>query len=80
MKYAKLIGMGFFVAGIILLIAYGLYEGFRNISLEDIDIIVSISILVILLGLVILFISILFEQKEGKKKLKQDIKKEDLEP
>ena len=80
MKNGKVIGMTMFVCGLILLIGYGLYQGFQNISLENIDIIIAISTIVIILGLIILFASILMEQQKGKKKMKDEIKKEDLEP
>lgn len=80
MKNSKLIGMIIFVLGILILLGYGLYEGFQNISLEELDLVISSGVLAIIVGLVILFISIVFEQQEGKKKMKDEIKKEDLEP
>jgi len=80
MKNGKIIGMTIFVLGLILLIGYSLYQGFQNISLEEIDVIVAISISAIIVGLIILFISIVIEQQKDKKKMKEEIKKEDLEP
>ena len=80
MKNGKIIGMTMFVCGLILLIGYSLYQGFQNITTENIDIIIAISTIVIILGLVILFASILMEQQKDKKKMKDEIKKEDLEP
>lgn len=80
MANGKTTGMIIFVVGIIILLGYGLYQGFENLSLENIDAIIAIGVIVIILGLIILFISILKEQQEGKKKMKEEIKKEDLEP
>jgi high-affinity Fe2+/Pb2+ permease len=80
MNNGKTIGMAIFVIGLIIIIGYGLYQGFENISFEEIDVIATIGIVAIAAGLIILFIAILIEQQKGKKKMKQDIKKEDLEP
>ena len=80
MSNGKTIGMIVFVAGIIILLGYGLYQGFENLSLEEIDIIVAIGVGAIVIGLLVLFASIVMEQQKGKKKMKEEIKKEDLEP
>ena len=80
MKNGKTIGMIIFVAGILILLGYGLYQGFENLSLENIDAVIAIGVVAIIIGLIVLFISIVIEQQEGKKKMKEEIKKEDLEP
>ena len=80
MSNGKTIGMALFVAGIIILIGYGLYQGFENLSLENIDAVIAIGNIAIVLGIIILFVTILMEQQKGKKKMKEEIKKEDLEP
>ncbi|MCK4365291.1 MAG: hypothetical protein KAW45_04520 [Thermoplasmatales archaeon] len=80
MNSGKTIGMIIFVAGIIILLGYGLYQGFENLSLENIDAVIAIGVVAIIIGLILLFISIVIEQQEGKKKMKEEIKKEDLEP
>jgi uncharacterized membrane protein len=80
MKNGKTIGMILFVAGIIILLGYGLYQGFEKLSLENIDAVIAIGVVAIIIGLIVLFISIVIEQQEGKKKMKEEIKKEDLEP
>ena len=74
------IGLAIFVVGIIILIGYGLYQGFENLSLENIDAVVAIGIGAIIIGLLALFVSIVIEQQKDKKKMKEEIKKEDLEP
>ena len=80
MNNGKNIGMAIIVAGIIILIVYGLYEGFQEINLEEINVITAIGTGAIIIGLLILFISIIIEQQQGKQKIKKEIKKEDLEP
>jgi hypothetical protein len=80
MSNGKTIGMIVFVAGIVILVGYGLYKGFENISLENIDVVIAIGVVAIFIGLLALFVSIVIEQQKGKKKMKEEIKKEDLEP
>lgn len=80
MKKGNSAGMILLVVGIIILLAYGLYQGFENLSWENVDIIIAIGIAAIIIGLLVLFISIVFEQQKGKKKMRDEIKKEDLEP
>jgi len=79
MSNGKTIGLGLFIGGIILLIIYGLYLGFEEIA-ASMDYITGFLIILILLGLAILIISIVFEQKKDTKETMKDIKKEDLEP
>jgi len=74
------IGMSIFVVGLIMFFLYGFYQGFQRISLENIDYFGTSILIIILLGIVVLFISVLIEQQEDKKKMKNEIKKEDLEP
>ena len=78
MSNGKTIGMILFVGGIILLIAYGIYQGFQEI--EIIDPVIAIGVGAIILGFLALLISIAIEQREGTKKMKEEISKEDLEP
>jgi len=73
-------GFAIFVVGLILLLGYGFFQGIQEISLESLDTIGIILFVITIIGLIILFISILAEQQEGKKKMKEEIKKEDLEP
>ncbi|RLF36936.1 MAG: hypothetical protein DRM99_01715 [Thermoplasmata archaeon] len=78
MSNGKTIGMILFVLGIIILITYGLYKGFQDI--ETIDLIVAVGCGVLIIGLVTLFVSIVVEQQKDKKKMREEISKEDLEP
>lgn len=80
MNNGKTIGMAIFVLGLIIIIGYGLFQGFENLNFEEIDWIIAIGIIAIVVGLIVLFASIVMEQQRGKKKMKEEIKKEDLEP
>ena len=79
MNNGKTIGMIVFIGGIILLIAYGLYLGFEEL-MESLDFISGVFIGIILIGLVVLIVSIIYEQRRDTKENMKDIKKEDLEP
>ncbi|UCB58101.1 MAG: hypothetical protein JSV67_05710 [Thermoplasmatales archaeon] len=79
MGNGKTLGLGLFVIGIILIIAYGIYQGFEEI-MQSMDILSGIFIGLIILGLIILIISIIIEQRKDTKETMKDIKKEDLEP
>ena len=78
MKNGKKIGMTLLVIGILVIILYGLYQGFQNIS--SIDYIIGFGAGLIIIGFLALFISIIMEQQKDKEKMKEEIKKEDLEP
>ena len=80
MSKGTTIGLAIFVAGIVILIGYGLYQGFEKLSLENIDAVIAIGVGAIIIGLLALFISTVIEQQKGKKKMKEEISKEDLEP
>ena len=79
MDNGKSIGMVLFIGGIILLIAYGLYLGFDEL-VNSLDLISGIFIGLIFIGLFVLTISIVYEQRRDTKETMKDIKKEDLEP
>ena len=78
MSNGKTVGMVLFVGGIIILIAYGLFLGFQNI--ESVDYIIAIGAGAIIIGILTMLISIIIEQREDTKKMKEEISKEDLEP
>ena len=80
MNNGKTIGMAIFVLGLIIIIGYGLVQGFEELNFEEIDLVVAIGVITIIIGLIVLFVSILIEQQRGKNKMKDEIKKEDLEP
>lgn len=79
MGNGKTVGMIMFIGGIILLIAYGLYLGFEEL-MNSLDLISGFFIGLMLIGLIVLIISIIFEQRKDSKENLKNIKKEDLEP
>jgi len=79
MGNGKTAGMIMFIGGIILLIAYGLYLGFEEL-MNSLDLISGFFIGLMLIGLIVLIISIIFEQRKDSKENLKNIKKEDLEP
>ena len=79
MSKGTLIGFSLLIVGIIIWIAYGLYLGFEEI-MQVLDIVTGSVIGLIIIGLIVLFASILFEQRRDTKKMKEEISKEDLEP
>ena len=80
MSKGTLVGFSLLIGGIIILIGYGLYQGFENLNLENIDAVITIGVGAIIIGILALFATIIIEQQKGKKKMKEEIKKEDLEP
>ena len=79
MKKGSTIGLILLVAGIVIWIAYGLYLGFDEI-MQAIDLVTGFIAGLIILGLIVLIVSIVFEQRRDTKKMKEEINKEDLEP
>ena len=79
MENTKTIGLLMFVGGIILLTIYGIVQDFSAI-VEAFDIVSGALIGLIFLGLIILIVSIVIEQKKDTKETMKDIKKEDLKP
>ena len=80
MSNGKLIGLCLFFGGIILLILYGLVLFIQEVNIGTINAIIAIGVGAILLGVIVLIISIIFEQSSDMKKRKDEIKKEDFEP
>ena len=74
-----LVGFSLLIGGILIWIAYGLYLGFEEI-MQALDLVTGFVIGLIVIGLIVLFVSILIEQRKDAKKMKEEIKKEDLEP
>ena len=79
MSKGTLIGFSLLIAGILIWIAYGLYLGFEEI-MQALDLVTGFVIGLIIIGLLVLFASIILEQRKDVKKMKEEISKEDLEP
>jgi len=72
-------GLALIVIGLLLWIAYGLYQGFEEV-IDVLDVVTGFVAGLIIVGVCILFISIIIEQRRETKKIREKIKKEDLEP
>jgi len=79
MKKGSTIGLLLLVTGIVIWIVYGLYLGFDEI-MQAIDLVTGFIAGLIIIGLIVLVVSIVLEQRKDTKKMKEEIKKEDLEP
>ena len=80
MSKGKTVGLYLFAGGIILLAIYAIYLFIQGIEISQIDAVVAIGSGAIIIGLIILMVSIIFEQRNDTKKMKEEISKEDLEP
>lgn len=79
MNNGKTIGMILFFGGILLLIGYGIIQGFNEI-MESLNFISGFLIGIIIVGFLTLLIAIIMEQRKDTKETMKKIKKEDLEP
>jgi len=79
MSKGTLVGFSLLIGGILIWIVYGFYLGFEEI-MQALDLVTGFVIGLIVIGLIVLFVSILIEQRKDTKKMKEEIKKEDLEP
>ncbi len=79
MNNGKTIGMILFFGGILLLIGYGIIQGFNEI-MESLTLISGFLIGITIIGFFTLLIAIIMEQKHNTKETMKKIKKEDLKP
>lgn len=79
MSKGTLVGFSLLIGGIVIWIAYGFYLGFEEI-MQALDLVTGFVIGLIIIGLIVLFVSIVIEQRKDTKKMKEEISKEDLEP
>jgi hypothetical protein len=80
MKKDQIVGLTLFIGGIILIYLYTTFQALQNIDLASIPVIIGIGVLAVIIGIILLLISVLFEQKSDMKKRREEIKKEDFEP
>ena len=73
------IGLALLAIGILIWILYGLYLGFDEI-MQAFDLVTGFTAGLSVVGFIILFGSIIIEQRKGTKKMKETINKEDLKP
>ena len=74
----KTIGMITFISGFVIIFLYLFYKGFETFKQTDMVILMGIGISIV--GFLLIFTTIFFEQKENKQKMNEKINKEDLEP
>jgi membrane protein insertase Oxa1/YidC/SpoIIIJ len=79
MNNAKTIGMILFFGGILLLIGYGIIQGFNEI-MESLNFISGFLIGITIIGFLTLLVAIILEQKKDTTETMKKINKEDLEP
>jgi hypothetical protein len=79
MSKGSLVGFSLLIGGILIWILYGFYLGWDEL-IKALDIVTGFVIGLIIIGLIVLFGSILIEQRKDSKKMREEIKKEDLEP
>jgi len=79
MKTTTTIGLSLFGGGIILLIIYGIIQGFEELA-QAMDFITIALSGIIIIGFLVLLVSIVMEQRKDTKKTMEHIKKEDLKP
>lgn len=80
MSNGKTVGLYLFVVGILILVIYAIYLFVQGIEISKIDVVVYIGSGIIIIGLIVLMISIIIEQRKDTKKMKEEISKEDLKP
>ncbi len=79
MKTETTIGLTLFVGGTILLIIYGIIQGFDELT-QAMDTITMALVGIIFIGFLMLLAIIIIEQRKDTKKNMEHIKKEDLKP
>jgi len=79
MSKGTLAGFSLLIVGILGWIVYGLYLGFEKI-MQALDLVTGFVVGLIIVGLGVLFVSIILEQRKDMKKMKEEISKEELEP
>ena len=79
MKTGTTIGLALFGGGIILLIIYGIIQGFEELT-QAMDLITMALSGIIIIGFLVLLSTIVIEQRKDTKKTMEHIKKEDLKP
>jgi len=80
MKKAQIIGLTLLIGGILLIYLYSTIKAIQEIDFASVPIFIVIGGLAIVIGIIALFISIVFEQTQDMKKRRKEIKKEDFEP
>ena len=80
MKKSQIIGLTLFVGGIILIYLYSAIQALQNVDIASIPVLIGLGILAVIIGIIVLLLSVIFEQTSEMKKRREEIKKEDFEP
>ena len=79
MRKDQIVGLTLLIGGFVLFYLYTAIQALQQINLASIPIIILIAAIAFLIGIVVLFISILHEQTSDMKKRREEIKEEDFE-
>ena len=80
MKIGTILGLILLIGGVISILLYSAFESLQKVNFATIPLLMGIAGAAIVIGVIMLFISIVFEQKHDMDKRKQEIKKEEFEP
>jgi len=79
MKKTQIIGLTLLIGGIIVIYLHTAIKAIQEVDFASVPIFIVIGGLAITIGVIALFISIVFEQTQDMKKRKKEIKEEDFE-
>ena len=79
MNKGTILGLILFIGGIVIWALYGLYLGFDAI-MNALTFWTGLVGGLIVIGIIIMLVSVIFDQYHGYKEMNEKIKKEDLEP
>ena len=80
MKTGQIIGLLLLIGGFVIIALYSMIQGLQEIDIATVPLMMLIGGIAIAIGVIVLLISIIFEQTSDMKKRKEEIKKEDFEP
>ena len=79
MNKGTTIGIILLAAGLIIWVAYGFYLGFEEI-MQSMNLVTGFVAGLVIIGIIVLIVSVIVEQRKDTKEMKEKIKEEDLEP
>ena len=80
MKKGQIIGLTLLIGGVVLIYLYSATRALQNIDIASVPLAILFGAIAVIIGIIVLLISILFEQTGDMKKRKEEIPKEDFEP
>jgi hypothetical protein len=79
MKNITIAGLLFLFGGIVIWILYGLYLGFEEI-MQSLNLVTIFIGGLIIIGILVIFVSVIIDRYRETEEIKEKISKEDLEP